>query len=198
MLAESQRNRSGIVPELFRNRSGIVLQSFGNPSASLAESFRNRSGIVPESQRKPSRIYLGLIQARLHETWRFYADLTQILHRFHADWVAESQRNLSRIVAESFRNRSGIVPESQRKSSGIYIGLLTGIVPDTSASLDKSIQASSRLDFMQPEDFMQILRRFHTDFTQNALRNLSGIVPESQPKPSRIYLGLIQAGPHAT
>ena len=41
---------------------------------------------------------------------------------------------------------------------------------------------------MQPEDFMQILRRFHADFTQNGLRNIRGIVAESFRNRSGILL----------
>ena len=37
---------------------------------------------------------------------------------------------------------------------------------------------------MQAEDFMQISQRFHKDFTQNGLRKVSGIVPESFRNPS--------------
>ena len=61
---------------------------------------------------------------------------------------------------------------------------------------------------MHPEDFLQILPRFHAIWVAESYRNRSeivaelfrnrlGIVPESFRKPSGIYLDLIQAGLHA-
>ena len=73
----------------------------------------------------------------------------KISPRFHADFTQNGLRNLSGIVAESQRSHSGILAES--------------------------IYALSMLDFMQHKDFTQISRRFYADFTQNGLRNLSGI-----------------------
>ena len=77
---------------------------------------------------------------------------------------AESQRNLRRILVESFRNGYGIVPESLRNPS---------------ASLAESINSLSKLDSMQPDDSMQISRRFHAEWVAEPQRNLSGIVAES-------------------
>ena len=94
-------------------------------------------------------MYLGLIQAGLHATRRFHADFTQILGRMHRKILAESQRNPGGVVPEWFWNRSRIVPESSR---------------NLSSSLAESIPALSRLDSMQPEDFMQISRRFYGEW----------------------------------
>ena len=106
-------------------------------------------------------------------------DFMQISRRFHAEWVAESQRFCSGIVPESFWNPS--------------------------ASLAEYIWALSRLDAMQHEDFMKILRRMGRRISAESyrnrsgiVRNRSGIVLEFRRKPSRIFLGLIQAGLHAT
>ena len=63
----------------------------------------------------------------------------------------------------------GIVAESKRNPSRI---------------LPEAIYALSMLDSMQHEDFTQILRRFHADFTQNVLQNRSKIVTKSKPIPS--------------
>ena len=91
-------------------------------------------------------------------------DFMQISGRFHAEWIAESQRNLSGILAEWKRNRSRMVPESFQNPSG---------------SLAESILALSRLDSMQPEDFIQISRRMGRGISAKSQRNRSEIVRES-------------------
>ena len=45
--------------------------------------------------------------------------------------------------------------------------------------LGESIQALSRLKSMQPEDFIQILRRSYAQWVAEFQRNLSGISVES-------------------
>ena len=123
----------------------------------------------------------------------------QILGRFHADFMHNGLRNLRGTVADLFRNRTGMVPQASLNLSRSYPGWTpcglkiscrfhaewvavsqrnrNRIVPESfrnpSASLAQSIYALSSLDSMQPEDFMQILRRFHAEFMQNGLRNLS-------------------------
>ena len=94
-------------------------------------------------------------------------DFIQTSRRFHADFTQIGLRNSSGIVAESKRNLSGIQSES--------------------------IYALSMPDCLKLEDFMQISRRFHTDFTQNGLRNRSGIVAESKRNLSEILAESIYA-----
>ena len=88
-------------------------------------------------------------------------DFMQSSRRCYAEWVADFHGNRSGIVLAWFRNRSGICGNPCQ----IYLGLIL-------------------LDSMQPGYFMQISPRFQADFTQNELRNRSGIVPESFQNPS--------------
>ena len=82
-----------------------------------------------------------------------------ISRKFNADFTQSSMQNAMRK-----RNLSGFEAESKRNPSGI---------------LAESMYAVSMLDSLQHEDFTQISRRFHADFTQNGLRNRSGIGAES-------------------